>query len=51
MQKKIQYCVSIKETFSDATTLRVTNKFCKGAAIQIATVFQSICHVVYLKVL
>ena len=27
------------ETFSNATTFKVFNKYCKGSAIQIATVF------------
>ena len=31
-------------TFSNATTFTVINEYCKGAVIEIATVFQPICH-------
>ena len=37
-QKALGFCVSLKETFSDATTFTVINKYSKGAALQIATV-------------
>ena len=37
--------VSLAETFSNATTFTVINKYWKGAAIQIATVFRHICLV------
>ena len=33
------FCVSLKETFSNATTSTVINEYYTGAAIQIATVF------------
>ena len=45
------FCVSLKETFSNATTFTVLNKYYKGSAIQIATVFGPICLVVCLRVL
>ena len=40
------FCVSLKDTFSIATTFTLINKYWKGAVIQIATVFRPICHVV-----
>ena len=43
--------VSLAETFSNATTFTVINKYWKGAAIQIATVFRHICLVVCLRLL
>ena len=45
------FCVSLKETFSNATTFKVINKYCKGAVIQIATMFRPIFLVVFLRVL
>ena len=39
------FYVSLKETFSNETTFTVINKSCKGAVIQIATVFQPIWRV------
>ena len=45
-QTPLAFCVSLRETFSNATTFTVINKYCKGAAIQIATVFRQICCVV-----
>ena len=45
------FCVSLKETFSNATTFTVINKYRKGAAIQIVTVFRYICLVIFLSVL
>ena len=50
-QTDLGFCVSLKETFSIATTFSVINKYCKGSAIEIATVFRPICFVVYLRVL
>ena len=50
-QTVLGFCVLVKETFSNATTLTLINKYCKDAAIQIATVFRYICRVVSLKVL
>ena len=38
-QKALGFCISLKETFSDATTFTVINKYSKGAVIQLATVF------------
>ena len=38
-QTLLGFCVSLKETFSNVTTFTVINNYCKGAAIQIATVF------------
>ena len=63
MQKKIEkrffvfgfcalgFCVPLKETFSNATTFTVLNKYFKGSAIQIPTVFGPISLVVCLRVL
>ena len=50
-QTVLRFCVSLKVNFFNAPTLKVFNKYCKRDAIQIATVFQPICHVVCLKVL
>ena len=50
-QTVLGFWVSLKETFSSATTFTVINKYSKGAAIQIATVFRPICLVVCLRVL
>ena len=33
------FCVPLKETFPNATTFTVINKYYKGAAIEIPTVF------------
>ena len=38
-QTVLGFCVSVKETSSNATTYTVISKYCKGAAIQIGTVF------------
>ena len=50
-QRDLWFCVSIKETFSNSATFAVINKYCKGAAIQIARVFRPIFFVVSLRVL
>ena len=50
-QKTLGCCVSLKVTFSNATTFTVINKYRKGAAIQIGTVFRPICLVLSLWVL
>ena len=50
-EKVLGICVSLRETFSNATTLTVINKYWKGAVIHIVAVFQPICHVVCLRVL
>ena len=50
-QTVLGFCVLVKETFSNAPTLKVFNKYCKGSAIQIAEVFRPIFHVVCLRVL
>ena len=47
----LEFCVSLKETFSNATAFRAFNKFCKGAVIQIPTVLRIIFLVVRLRVL
>ena len=41
-QTTLGFCVSLKETSSNATTFTVINKYWKGAVIQIATVFRPI---------
>ena len=46
----LSFSISLKETFSNAITFRVINEYGKGAFVQIATVFQRICHVVRPKV-
>ena len=50
-QTVLGFCVSLKHTFSKGTTFTVINKFCKGAAIQIGTLFRPICCVLCLRVL
>ena len=45
-QAVLRYCISLKESFSDAITFTVINKYNKGAVVQIATVLQPICYVV-----
>ena len=50
-QTALGFCVSLKETFSNATTFTVITKYWKGAVIQSAEVFRSICRVVFLRVL
>ena len=50
-QTLLAFCASLKETFSNATTYTVTNKFGQRGAIQIAKVFRYICHFVCLRVL
>ena len=45
------FCLSLKKTFSNETTFTVINKYCKGSAIQSATVFRPICLDVCLRVL
>ena len=37
-QTALGFCVSLQETFSNATTFTVINKYCKDAVIEIATV-------------
>ena len=50
-QAALGFFVSLKETSCNATTLPVINRYWKGAVIQIATLFRSISHVVFLRVL
>ena len=50
-QTVLGICLLLKETFSNGITFKVINKYFKGAAIQIATKFRPICHVVCLRVL
>ena len=50
-QTPLEFSVSLKETFSNASTFTVINKYCKGAVIQVATVSRPICFVVCLRVL
>ena len=42
----LPFCISLKETFSNDINFTVSNKYGKGAVVQIATVFQIICYVV-----
>ena len=49
-QTALRFCVSQKETFSNAITFKVITKYGEGAVVQIATVFQSICDVVCRRV-
>ena len=41
----LRYCISVNETFSYAINFTVSNTYGKDAVVQIATVFQAICHV------
>ena len=50
-QTALELCISLKETSPNAATFGVINKYFKGAVIQIATMFRSICRVVCLRVL
>ena len=50
-QTALEFFASLKQTFSNATTLTWINKYCKGSAMQIGTVFRPICRVVCLMVL
>ena len=50
-QTDLGFCGSLEDTFSNATTFTVIDKFGKGADIQIVTVFRPICHVASLRVL
>ena len=50
-QIDLGFCVSLKDTFSIATTFTVIIKYWKFAVIQIPTVFRPICRVVSLTVL
>ena len=47
----LRFGISLKETFSNAITFTVINKYGKGPAVHIATVFQNICYVVCPRVL
>ena len=50
-ETRLGFCVSLKETSSNAITFTVINKYCKGGVIQIGTVFGPIVRVVCLRVL
>ena len=50
-QTVLGFYVLLKETFSNAPTYKVFNKYCKGAAIQIAAVSQPIFHTAFLRIL
>ena len=50
-EKALEFCVSLKETFSNPTTFTVIHKYCKGAVTQIAKVARTIFLVVCLRVL
>ena len=50
-QAALGFCVWLKETFPNAITFTVINKYCKGVTIQIAAVFWPICLVVCVRVL
>ena len=50
-QIDLGFCLSLKDTFSIATTFTVINKYSNGAVIEIATVVRPICRVVSLRVL
>ena len=50
-QLDLGLCVSLKSTFSNETTSAVINKYCKGAVIQIATMFRPISRVLCLRAL
>ena len=44
-QTVFRFCISLKETFPNAITFTVINKYDKGAVVQIGTVFRPICPV------
>ena len=45
-QTALEFCVSLKETFSNATTFTVIKRYYKSGVLQIATVFRPIFLVV-----
>ena len=45
------FCISLKETFSNAIIFTVINKHGKGVLVQVATVFRPICYVVCRRVI
>ena len=45
-QTVLQFCISLKRTFSNAITCTLINKYRKGAVIQTAAVFQTIFYLV-----
>ena len=50
-QKALEFCLSLKATFSKATILTAFNKLSERAVIQIATVSRTTFLVVCLRVL
>ena len=50
-QTVLGFCVSLRETASNASTSTVINNFCKGVVLQIAKDCRPICLVVFLMLL
>ena len=50
-QTGFQFCISLKETFSNPITFTVINKYGKGAVVHITTMFQPSCYVVCRRIL
>ena len=50
-KRVLRFCISLKMSLSNAITFTVINKYGKGALVQIAGVFQSICYVVCQRIL
>ena len=50
-QTVLGFCISLKETFSNAATFTLINKYCKGVFPQIERVFRPIFQVVSRRVL
>ena len=44
-QSVLGYYISLRETFSDSMSLKVINKYDKGAVVQISRVFGIVDHV------
>ena len=41
----LRFCISLTETFCKTVALTTINKYCKGAAMEISTVFARVYHV------
>ena len=46
-QTVVRLSISLSETFSNSTTFIVINKYGKGAAVEIETVFRSVYHAAF----
>ena len=50
-QTVLRFCISLKDTLSNAITFTVINKYGKGAIVHIPTVLEPICYVACQRVL